>query len=198
MISGLYAIDALLARGLFQEQGVIQRVVDELGEDISFLSQGIIFNDVTPLHKEYLDFFYEEEFGDPSDIFGSHKSRGMVRRDKIRAYINRRLGPEFAAASANVAEKIIAKAYSGFVHAASPHIMDMCVGAPPRFDINGTFRELRMASYVRDASNYFLRGLMTSAVAAKAFNDEALFSDLRTAAANLETEILNLRPPKTA
>jgi len=41
-ISGLYAIQALLEKGLFQEQGVIQRTVDELQEDVMFLSLGII------------------------------------------------------------------------------------------------------------------------------------------------------------
>lgn len=57
IISGLHAIETLLARGLFQEQGVIQRAVDELQEDIWFLSLAIIKNDVTPRHKEYLLIF---------------------------------------------------------------------------------------------------------------------------------------------
>jgi hypothetical protein len=35
-ISGLYAIDLLLDRGLFQEQGMVQRVLDEIEEDIVF------------------------------------------------------------------------------------------------------------------------------------------------------------------
>src|SRR5262249_8070172 len=36
-ISGLHAIEALLAQGLFQEQGIVQRVLDEIVEDTIFL-----------------------------------------------------------------------------------------------------------------------------------------------------------------
>jgi hypothetical protein len=42
IISGLYAIQTLLEKGLFQEQGVIQRTIDEIQEDVIFLSLGII------------------------------------------------------------------------------------------------------------------------------------------------------------
>jgi hypothetical protein len=33
-ISGLHAVETLLVRGLFQEQGMVQRALDEIGEDI--------------------------------------------------------------------------------------------------------------------------------------------------------------------
>jgi hypothetical protein len=47
MISGLSAIQVLMERGLFQEQGMIQRGSDEIQEDICFLSLGVIKNDIT-------------------------------------------------------------------------------------------------------------------------------------------------------
>jgi hypothetical protein len=141
-ISGLHAIDALLALGLFQEQGMVQRALDEIGEDIAFLSLGVIRGELTSRHQEYLDYFYAEEFENPSDIMTSHASRGMVKRDKIRAYVSRSLWGEDPS-RANLVNKIIAKAYSGFVHAASPHIMDMYGGLPPRFDVSGDYRRLR-------------------------------------------------------
>src|SRR3712207_629090 len=40
-ISGLHAVDALLLRGLSQEQCVIQRTLDEIGEDIYFLALAV-------------------------------------------------------------------------------------------------------------------------------------------------------------
>jgi hypothetical protein len=76
-ISGLHAINALLDQGLFQEQGMIQRALDELEEDIAFLSFGVMSGELSSLHKQYLDYFYAEEFDDPSNIMGSHRSRGM-------------------------------------------------------------------------------------------------------------------------
>jgi hypothetical protein len=186
-ISGLYAIDALLAHGLFQEQGMIQRALDEISDDIWFLSLGVIRGEITQRHKQYLDYFYAEEFSDPSNILGSHQSRGMVKREKIRAYVNSAL--EQDSARANIASKIITKAYSGFIHAASPHIMDMYGGYPPRFDINGEFRSLRVAGHANDALNYFLRGLFAMAVAAKAFGDEKLFSEMHAKSAAFQASM---------
>jgi hypothetical protein len=186
-ISGLHAIKALLERGLFQEQGMIQRALDELEEDIAFLSFGVMSGELSSLHTQYLDYFYAEEFDDPSNIMASHRSRGMVKREKIRAYVNRQLGPESSRAS--VAGKIITKAYSGFVHAASPHIMDMCGGVPPRFDVSGEFRNLRRREFADDAMNYFYRALLGMAFAVKAFGDEDLFQKIRTDAAAFEVRM---------
>jgi hypothetical protein len=184
LISGLHAIQALLDRGLFQEQAMIQRVCDEIGEDIQFLSLSIIKDDLTQRHRDYLEYFYAEEFEDPTDVTRSHKSRGMVPRDKIRAYTNKWL--EGNAEPANVAGRIITKAYSGFVHAASPHVMDMCGGSPPKFDVSGKFWSLRRREFGDDALNYFLRATYSFAFAAKAFGDEALFESLSAAAGELE------------
>lgn len=178
MISGLHAIEALLELGLFQEQGVIQRAVDEIEEDIWFLSLAIINNDVTELHTEYLKHFYAEEFMDPSNIVASHASRGMIRREKIRAYNHSKLPSEKDAQRGKTVGKVLTKAYSGYVHAASPHIMDMYGGAPACFDINGTWKSFRYASHAMDAANYFYRAVPAMAVAAKVLGDASLFSEL--------------------
>jgi hypothetical protein len=90
---------------------------------------------------------------------------------------------------ANVVGKIITKPYSGFVHAASPHIMDMYGGWPPRFDISGEYRSLRGEGHANDALNYFLRALFSMAFAAKAFGDEALFEEMRAEAAKLDARM---------
>lgn len=190
-ISGLHAVEALLERGLFQEQGMVQRVVDEIEEDVWFLSLAIINNDITERHKQYLAYFYAEEFGDPADIVESHVSRGMVSRDKIRAYVYQHSGD--GAARGNKIGRILTKAYSGFVHAASPHIMDMCFGHAPQFDLSGECKTLRRREFERDAMNYFYRGILSMAVAAKAFGQERLFESVRSEGVRLEIEMKNYR-----
>jgi hypothetical protein len=148
----------------------------------------LINGELTQRHQEYLRYFYAEDFDDPSDAMASHKSRGMVERKKIRAYVSRELwGKDSSAASA--AGKVIAKAYSGFVHAASPHIMDMYGGAPPRFDVKGEFVSFRREEHADDALNYFLRALHIIGVAAKALGDEELCSEMRAEAAKLEARM---------
>ena len=187
MISGVHAVETLLDRGLFQEQGMVQRFVDEIQEDVWFLSLAIINNDVTRRHEEYPTYFYAEEFRDPNDIVESHTSRPTVARDKIRAYVNQYSGDD--AARGNKVGKVLTKAYSGFIHAASPHIMDMCVGYIARFDIDGQCRVLRRAEFERDAMNYFYRGILAMAVAAKAFNDDELFASLLPEAKRFESQM---------
>jgi hypothetical protein len=173
-ISGLRALKVLLETGLFQELCIIQRTLDEVEEDVMFLSLALINNDVTERHRQFLEYFYAEEFENPSDIYGSHQSRPMVSRDKIRAYVNRLSGTD--SSHANVVGKIIAKSYSGYVHAASPQVMDMYLGHPPKFDISGEYAVLRFDLHASDAQNYFYRALVSMAFAAKAFGDEVLFS----------------------
>jgi hypothetical protein len=186
-ISGLYAINTLLLHGLFQEQGAIQRILDELEEDIIFLSYALVRDELTQRHNDYLNYFYAEEFVDPDDVVGSHASRGTVGREKIRAYINQVSGLE--PSRGNVVEKVLAKSYSGFVHAASPHVMDMCGGWPPRFDLNGELAWRRGDVHWRDAMNYFLRGMFAMAFAAKALGDEELFEEMRATSRKFEDEM---------
>ena len=166
---------------------MVQRVVDEIQEDIWFLSLAIINHDITRRHEEYLTYFYAEEFSNPDDIVGSHSSRPMVGRDKIRAYVNQYSGDD--AARGNRVGKILTKAYSGFVHAASPHIMDMCAGHVARFDVNGECRTLRRVEFERDAMNYFYRGILAMAIAAKAFGDDELFASLLPEAERFESQM---------
>jgi len=48
-----------------REQAALQRTLDEFTEDLMFLCFGLIFHEITDLHKKYLAAFYEEEFDNP-------------------------------------------------------------------------------------------------------------------------------------
>src|SRR4051812_27041391 len=52
-ISGLHAARVLNAAGFVQEQGVIQRTLDELHEDIAFLAAALTNDTVTDRHRKY-------------------------------------------------------------------------------------------------------------------------------------------------
>jgi hypothetical protein len=56
-ISGLHGIDVLLLNGLEQERCVLQRTLDEIGEDIVFLSFAINNGELSDIHKQYLNYF---------------------------------------------------------------------------------------------------------------------------------------------
>ena len=78
IISGLHAARILLESGFIQEQGALQRMLDEFQEDVIFLSYAAINNEVTDLHRRYLEAFYQEEFDKPGDPISSTQKRPMI------------------------------------------------------------------------------------------------------------------------
>lgn len=177
VISGLHAARLLMEKGFVQEQAALQRMLDEFHEDITFLSYAVIFNNRIPLHQKYLDAFYEEEFDAPSAIESTQK-RLMVKRTKIRAYIAQVSGPGLDPSTGVEAARTLSKTYSGYVHGASPQIMDMFGGNPPHFHVNGMRGTPLQEEHQHDLWNYFFRSIISFALVAKAFGDEELFRSL--------------------
>jgi len=178
VVSSLHAAWLLLENGFLQEQAAVQRMLDEFHEDILFLAYAVINKEQTPLHQEYLDAFYREEFDAPTAVESSH-DRPMVSRRKIRAYVAR---VELAGTDPSTGVTLshtIHSGYSGFIHGASPHIMDMVEGDPPRFRIHGMQGTSRQEEHRHDLYNPFFRAIIAFAMVAKAFGDEELFQSLQ-------------------
>lgn len=178
IVMGLHAARLLLEQGFLQEQGALQRILDELHEDVSFLALAVIYDKHTSLHQAYLDAFYEEEF-DAVSALESTQKRPMISRQKIRAYIARIEGAALDPSRGVELTRTISKAYSGFIHAASPHVMDMYGGNPPRFHVHGMKGTERQQEHREDLWNYFYRSIIAFALTAKAFGDDLLFSQIQ-------------------
>ena len=175
VVSGLYAARLLMEHGFFQEQAALQRMLDELNDDILLLAHGVISGNTTDLHQEYLAAFYKEEFDNPDSAIESTQKRPMVSRQKIRAYLSQVGG----FGSRVEALRSVHKIYSGFVHGASPQIMDMYLGSPPRWHLRGMLGTLRADDHRRDLWNVFYRSIVSFFFAAKAFGDEKLSDSIR-------------------
>ena len=171
MVSTLDAARFLLNHGFVQEQATLQRVLDEIQEDIGFLAYGVICDELTPLHQKYLDAFFEEEF-DTEDAIKSTQKRPMILRRKIHAYIARIEGMAMDPSQMKEVLRTMSKTYSGYVHAASPHIMDMYGGDPPRFYMRGMKGTKRHDEHRGELHHYFHRGIMAFALVAKTFGDD--------------------------
>lgn len=161
-----------------QEQAALQRILDEFQEDILFLVYGLTIDTLTELHQRYLAAFYEEEFDNPDNPVRSTQKRPMVSRKKIQAYLARLEEKALDPSRGVELSRSVHKTYSGFIHGASPHIMDMYVGNPPRFHVSGMLETSRAEEHRADLWNYFYRGILAVAFAAKAFGDEALFASI--------------------
>ena len=176
-VSTLRAANLLLRAGFFQEQAALQRILDEIQEDVTFLAFSVIFEEPTPLHSAYLESFFEEEF-DAASAIDSTQLRPMIPRKKIRAYIAR-VGNKAASPNAGLeAARTVSKAYSGYVHAASPQIMDMYGGNPPQFHTSGMKGTPLEDAHRDDLWNYFYRGILAFGFAASAFGDEKMFTSI--------------------
>ena len=160
VVSGLHAAYSLLASGHLQELRAIYRMLDEFGEDIVFLGDIIISGNASELHERFLKDFWAEEFDVDGNPLTSSQKRDSVPRPKIQAAIARQ---EVFPVNPSDGQKVhgtLAKAYSGYVHGASPHIMEMYGGEPARFHTSGMRGTPPHKLAQQEALNYFYRGLL--------------------------------------
>lgn len=196
MVTALHSARLLLNNGLFQDQASIQRMLDEFEEDIMFLAYAPLFDEITNRHKDFLEAFYEEEFDDPENPLDSTQKRPSIPRQKIRAYISN-IGAKLAAQDAEKdqantenqkdeegllanpsagieAARTLSKLYSGYLHGASPQIMDMYAGTPPKFNVSGMLRTPREETHREDLWSQFYRGVTAFGLVASVLGDQGL------------------------
>ena len=178
-VTGLQAISLLNKAGYLQEQAALQRTLDEFEEDIAFLCFGIIFDEIGDLHRKYLAAFYEEEFDNPPSAIGSMQKRPMIPRKKIRAFVSKDRAAGYDQSSTIEVGRTISKAYSGYVHGASPQLMELYFGNPPQFHLSGGAHSPFYEDHLEDLLNYYYRSILSFAFAAKAFGEETLFKKVR-------------------
>lgn len=175
VITGLQSIKLLNEFGFLQEQASLQRVQDELTEDISFLTSAIIFDDITELHTKYLDAFFQEEIEHGKTAMAAEQKRPQLSRQKIRAYVNKNRSAKDDQSTGIEASRTISKAYSGYVHASAAHIMELYYGEPPMFHLHGSTDSPLFTDHSLDMLNCFYRAILAFSLAAKAFNNVQLF-----------------------
>jgi len=180
VITGLKSAELLLNHGYFQEQSAIHRMLDEFEQDIAFLSLAILNNEITELHKRYLEAFYEEEFDSPDNPISSTQKRAMVPRKKIHAYLANSQAEASDPSRGIELSRTLSKAYSGYIHGASPHIMHLYGGYPSHFHVSGMLGTPHESGYRNDLWNYFYRALLSFELVANVFEEYQLASDLCT------------------
>jgi hypothetical protein len=119
-----------------------------------------------------LRVFWQEEFDEDVPPVDSTRTRYQVSRSEIRnfiASIESGVGSDLAIKAGNS----LAQTYSGFVHDAAPHIMEMCVEPEARFALAGVFDPTLLHDHFEDFWNYVYRGLIACRFGALALNDSA-------------------------
>lgn len=188
LVSGLNASLVLLKTGYVQELGALFRMLDELNEDILFLCQAIRTGEITDLHKKYLSVFYQEEFDIPDNPFLSTQNRRSIQRKNIHAAISRIPDQALNPSDAQELHRTLSRGYSGFVHAASTHVMDMYGGNPPRFHVSGMLGTPRIPEFMRNTWDYFYRGLLSIMMVVLSFRQDELLKQLYSFRAYVEAQ----------
>lgn len=178
IVSGLHACLVLLENGFVQELGAIFRTLDEFNEDVNFLCQPLISGEPSDLHRKYLAFFYQEEYDDPEHPFLSSQKRQTIPRQKIHSAISKMPETPINPSDCIEMHRTISKAYSGFVHGASPQIMDMYGGNPPRFHVSGMVGTPRIDAFTENCGDYFYRGLISIMTVSLCFGEHELSQKL--------------------
>lgn len=187
LVSTLRAARLLLNQGFVQEVATLERVLDEIQEDILFVLAGL--KNPTDHHRQFLNAFYEEEF-DAETAVASSQRRKMIPRRKIRACIARFVSelPDSNADPSGTAEtfRTVNKAQSGYVHSASPQLMEMYGGNPPRFHMDGMLGTAVERVHREQFWRYVHRSIMVFAAAAYPFGEAAGYDKIRAYAKRFE------------
>lgn len=163
-ISLLGGLRLMVENGMIQEQGILERAIDETDEDILFLSFGHQ-NGIEGIHKVFLDAFWSEEFEDPNVVL-NHKRRESLPRRKIQAFNAGVMGASDPSTAQSV-DRLIQGVFSGYVHGASVHILDLYDLSSRRFCVEGLAMSPVRQSYITDACNYPYRVLMSAVLVSR-------------------------------
>ena len=178
LVSGLRAIRLLKEGGFIQEQMSLQRMIDEIVESIEFLCHAFLKNDITDLHKKYLEAFYQE-----IDI-ESPRNRSSIPRSKLRRYIADmdrelyKIGENKEIEGNGSHERTITRIYSDVLHAAARPIMDLYYGGTQEFHTKGVVGTPRHEEQIQEFKHYLFRGIENFRFASLAFREHDIFQKL--------------------
>jgi hypothetical protein len=167
-LSLLNAAFTLLEKGHFQEMYILSRCMDEAFEDATLFMKQLGENgELSELQQTVMDEFYQEEFENyfsPSPDLKNTK-RHRTPREKIRKAINASSLQQFPAFKDTFTT--IYKTFSGYVHGAYPHIMELFGGHPFHYHTRGMLGTPKLIEAKDQLAMNIYRGLLFGRLAAK-------------------------------
>lgn len=164
----------LIRAGYVQEVYGLCRMIDEAIEDIYFMAMPLDAGKPSSHQRKLIDEFYQEEFSG-EDFVQSYQERNRVPRRKVRAGVSRIIGDRIDGWDQDQELKTgaaLAGAFSGFVHGAYVHLMELFGGNPPRFHTRGVLGTPRIQECLENQVNYAYRSLLTAELVGHRTNRE--------------------------
>lgn len=190
-VSTLNACLILLHHGYVQEIGMLCRSVDDNCQDVFFLMSPLGDNGKYSEQQERLvSEFFQEEF-DNADPLLSTQKRDRVPRQKVLAGIARLPGHPTNPYDTQKSSQCLQQAFSGYVHGAYCHIMEIYGGEDESslsYHMHGLLGTPRIQEWVKTLSNYVYRTLVAVEVIAKRCNDVNVQEELLRQREKFETD----------
>lgn len=152
----------LLSRGYVQEVYALCRMIDEACEDIHFMATPLgDSNEPSPNQLRFFEEFFQEEFSG-TDLLQSHQPRDRVPRKKVRAGISKIGNSNIKHDTSRELEigGVLSGTFSGFVHGAYVHIMELFGGDPAHFHTRGMLETPRLQEGLDNHVSYVYRSLL--------------------------------------
>jgi hypothetical protein len=160
-MSLLNASLTLFMSSFFHEMGILARCMDEALEDVMFFLRRTGENgELSKRQTEALAEFYQEEFENISVGMLRNNERRRVPRKSVRAAIAALPENEVNPHDMAQIHGTIYDTFSGYVHGAYPHIMELYGGWPPRYHTQGMRGSPRQVEGARQLVLYVHRGIM--------------------------------------
>jgi len=187
IVSGLRATLHLLAKGYFQEAGVIARTLLEFSHNLNFIHEGFVNKERVPRINKRIQQYFSEHTRTAEERMAKSKKGATFIRKKVYAAIGRMLGKDNPYRFQQIA-KVLEDAYSGYVHGNYINIMEMYNGGKQRFETSGVLpRTTEWLHYIALIVHPILNQFSTIAIA---FNLKELESILIKKRKDLETSPL--------
>jgi hypothetical protein len=197
LLSTLNAALVLFRHGYAQEIGALCRMADDFFFEIMFFIQPLGENGPSKDQNRMFDDFFREEFENPDDPLGSAQDRDNIPRRKINAAFGQIAKNELNPHDAQHTISTVHKAFSGYVHGAYPHIMEMYGGNPPHFHMTGMSGTPRMQEWAEQLVTYVYREIMITELISRKLRLPESEKAIRGLLVEYETK-LNCRPKERA
>ena len=197
LISTLNAALILLRHGYTQEIGALCRMVDDYCNEIMFLINPLGEGGPSKDQIRMFESFFQEEFDNPDNPLASSQDRETVPRRKINAAFGKIVSDELNPNDAQNMLSTIHKAFSGYVHGAYPHIMEMYGGMPPHFHMDGMLGTPRIPEWEGQLVTYVYRAIMCAELTSRKLAQPEVEKAIRGLLVRYETS-LNCKPQEKA
>lgn len=193
LASTMNAALMLFRHGYVQELGALARIADDLFNDILFMLKPLDGDKPSKDQIRFFEEFYQEEFEDPLNVLAGAQKRDVVARRKLHATFGQLAKDALNPSDAQTMMTTIHAAFSGYIHGAYPHIMELYGGNPGRFHMSGMLSTPRIEEWKGQLVTYVHRGIMATVLVARKLGLEDIEKDLGALLVEYETT-LNRKP----